>query len=1012
MKRFYLVVIAMMLAFGIMAQDRTITGTVKDKKDGNTIPGASIVVKGTTIGTTTTLDGSFSLKVPAKTTLLEVSFLGYKKLEVAVGNQAKFDIELESDVIGLEELVVVGYGSTKKMDLTGSVTTVKSDKLGNQPAANIGQVLQGKVAGVQVTNNGAPGAAPTIRIRGLGTVNSSADPLFVVDGVVTNDISFLSPSDIESTTVLKDASASAIYGVKASNGVLIIKTKRSTGQLAKVTYSGFTGVQTAVNQLPLANNTQYIELINEKGLYQAQAAGQTYEPRDPADFPVYTNWYDEAMNNQAKIMSHDLGFSGGSGSNLYYFGVGYFKQEGLIKNQNYERLNLRSSMDLDASKYLKVGYTATLSGFRTNDAPSVFYDAYITPPVFAPKLNDSTYTDPVTLGLGNFSNPAASLNYFNSKSNGIRLVGSVDAEINFLKYFQFRSQYGADFGYARNRSYTPRYVVSVTQKDTNQTLSRTINYSYVSNWDNTVTFERKLGNHRVKAMAGMTSHYESTLGLFGSRMGVVDYGDQSLYLGLGSEETAFTNDWGDKSTALSYFGRVNYSFLDKYLLTATVRRDGSSRFPKADRWAYFPSVGLGWIITGEEFMKNQKIFDFLKLRGSWGLVGNDRIPSNVYTLVVSEGGQLSTSFGQGGTVMVISEGANITSAVPPMLFWEKMNEMDIAIEGKSFNERLSYEVDFYSRTTQDAIFQLTLSSTAGTSGSYLSNNADILNRGVEFTLGWNDKIGKFGYDLNVNYSYNHNEVKKLKEGTLGIYGGGLSNGGFFTTYTVVGQPIGSYYGRNVLGIFQNQAEIDAYVNEDGEKLQKTAKPGDFKYEDVDGNGVIDAKDRIFMGSPIPTSSLGFSGMFTYAGVDLSFEVYARWGNKIYNAKRDQRLGNENYDLDFYENRWHGEGTSYTYPSADLTSENGNKAPNTWYVEDGAFLRVRSIQLGYTLPERFTKKIGLEKVRFYTNASNPINLFGYNGFNPEIASGSATSQGIDYNVYPMSATYNFGINLNF
>jgi TonB-linked SusC/RagA family outer membrane protein len=659
-----------------------------------------------------------------------------------------------------------------------------------------------------------------------------------------------------------------------------------------------------------------------------------------------------------------------------------------------------------------VGYTATLSGFRTNDAPSVFYDAYITPPVFEPMANDTTYTDPVQFGLGNFSNPAASLNYFNSKSNGIRIVGSVYTEISFLKYFQFRSQYGADFGYARNRSYTPRYEVSVTQKDTNQTLSRSINYNYVSNWDNTLTFERKFGDHRVKAMAGMTAHSEYNLGLFGSRLGVVDYGEQSLYLGLGSEETAFVGDYGGKSTALSYFGRVNYSFMDKYLLTATVRRDGSSRFPSDTRWDIFPSVGLGWIITGEEFMKNQKVFDFLKLRGSWGLVGNDRIPSNVYTLVISEGGELSTSFGQGGTVMVISNGANITSAVPSTLLWEKMNEMDIALEGKALKDRLSFEIDLYSRTTIDAIFPLTLSSTAGTSGWYLTNNADVLNRGIELTLGWADKIGKFGYDFNLNYSYNHNEVSKLRPGTLGVYGGGLSNGGFFTTYTVVGEPIGSFYGRNVLGIFQNQAEIDAYVNAEGEKLQESAKPGDFKYEDVDGNGVIDAKDRIFMGSPIPTSSLGLSGMFTYAGFDFSFEVFARWGNKIYNAKRDQRLGNENYDLDFYENRWHGEGTSNTYPSADLTSENGNKAPNTWYVEDGAFMRVRSLQLGYTLPERFTKRIGLEKVRFYTNASNPINLFSYNGFNPEIPGGSSNAQGIDYNVYPMSATYNFGINLNF
>jgi len=421
-------------------------------------------------------------------------------------------------------------------------------------------------------------------------------------------------------------------------------------------------------------------------------------------------------------------------------------------------------------------------------------------------------------------------------------------------------------------------------------------------------------------------------------------------------------------------------------------------------------VGVGWIITGEEFMKDQNIFDFLKLRASWGVIGNNKIPANVYTLTVEEGGILNTAFGSGqnGNTVIV-EGANITSAVPPQLKWEKMNEFDIAIEGKSLDSRLSYEIDFYSRTTKDAIFLLTLSATAGTSGSYYSNNADILNQGIEITLGWADKVGKFGYDLNLNYAYNHNEVKKLREGTLGLFGGNLPVGGFFSTYTVLGMPIGSYYGRQVIGIFQNQAEVDNYVNDQGKKLQPNAKPGDFKYADIDGNGVIDNKDRVFLGNAIPKSQLGFSAILTYSDFDFTVDLYTRWGNKIYNAKRAQRLGNENYDFDFYENRWHGEGTSNEYPSADLTGD--NMLPNSWYFEDGAFLRVRTIQVGYTLPQNFTRKLGISNLRVYINATNPINLFGYNGFNPEIPEGSTTSQGIDLNVYPMSATYNFGINMN-
>ncbi|HQN98349.1 MAG TPA: TonB-dependent receptor [Bacteroidales bacterium] len=1011
MRKLYMLTLLIFgLSIGVMAQQViTIKGQVKNKKDGTTIPGVTVLLKGTTTGTVTDIDGNYTLNAPNNGTLV-FSFVGMKVIEEPIQGRSRIDVEMEPMISQLEEVVVVGYGSTKKMDLTGSITTVSSDKLNYQPAANFASVLQGKVAGVQVTNSGAPGAAPVIRIRGLGTVTSKADPLYVVDGVITDNISFLSPTDIESTTILKDASASAIYGVKAANGVVIITTKRSTGLKAALSYSGYVGFQTAVNKLPLANNTQYIELINEKNKLQAEAAGQSFTPLDPANFPDYTDWYDEVMRDQAFIMNHDVGVSGGSENSSYYFGAGYFKQEGLLLNQTYERLNLRSSLDSKVNDALKVGYSATFSTFRTNDAPSVFYNAYVAPPVFKPKVNDTTFTNPVDLGLGNFGNPAASLYYYNSKSNGIRLVGSVFAEVNFLKYFQFRSQYGTDLGYARNRNYTPYYWVSPTQKDTNRTLSRQWTYDYKGVWDNTLTFENNFGPHRLKVMAGMSAQQENNLGTFGSRLGVPYLGENTLYINLGRAKTSQVNDWGSKITSLSYFGRINYSLFDRYLLTTTLRYDGSSVFPKDDRWDIFPSVGLGWIITGEEFMKQQRVFDYLKLRASWGVIGNNKIPANVYTLTVEEGGILNTAFGSGqnGNTVIV-EGANITSAVPPQLKWEKMNEIDIALEGKSLNSRLSYEIDFYSRTTKDAIFLLTLSATAGTSGSYYSNNADILNQGIEVTLGWTDKVGKFGYDLNLNYAYNHNEVKKLREGTLGLYGGNLPVGGFFSTYTIVGMPIGSYYGRQVIGIFQNQSEVDNYVNSEGKKLQPNAKPGDFKYADVDGNGVIDNKDRIFLGNAIPKSQIGFSANLSYSGFDFTVDLYARWGNKIYNAKRAQRLGNENYDLDFYENRWHGEGTSNEYPSADLTGD--NMLPNSWYFEDGAFLRVRTIQLGYTIPQNITKKIGISNLRVYVNATNPINLFGYNGFNPEIPEGSTTSQGIDLNVYPMSATYNFGINMN-
>ncbi|NTW24202.1 MAG: SusC/RagA family TonB-linked outer membrane protein, partial [Lentimicrobium sp.] len=605
-------------------------------------------------------------------------------------------------------------------------------------------------------------------------------------------------------------------------------------------------------------------------------------------------------------------------------------------------------------------------------------------------------------------NPAAQLNYYNSQSNGIRFIGSAYAELKIMKDLKFKSSYGMDYGNNRNRNYTPEYFVSSTQYDTLRTLSRSMSYSVDGYFDNTLTYDKIIGKHKFTAMAGISAQNYQYLGMNGSRQGVEDFGDQSLYLKLGDQETSSVSDDGSKITSLSYFGRATYNYMDKYLFTGTLRYDGSSVFPEDERYDLFPSVGFGWVITNEDFMKDQDIFDYLKFRASYGITGNNRIPANIYTLTIAKGGTLSTAFGEGGNI-VIAEGANLTTAVPPTLKWEKVSEYDFAFEGLAVDNKLSFEIDYYHRTTVDGIFPTTLSATAGTSGSYLQNNGDFLNSGIELTLGWADEVGGLKYSVNGNYTYNKNEVKELIEGTLGLYGGSLPVGGFFSTYTVVGQPIGTYYGRNVLGIFQNQDEIDNYAFE-GTPIQPNAKPGDFKFEDVDGNGIIDAKDRVFLGSALPTYMIGFNTTLEYKGVDFSIDLYAQGGNKIYNAKRAQRLGNENYDLDFYENRWHGEGTSTSYPSADLTGE--NMYPNSWYIEDGGFFKIRNLQLGYTIPVNVVTKLGVKSIRFYANASNPFTFFKYNGFTPEIASSSATSQGIDLNVYPMSATYNFGVNVNF
>jgi TonB-linked SusC/RagA family outer membrane protein len=996
-----------------MAQQIKISGQVTSASNGETLPGVSVVVKGTTSGVATDIEGKYSLEAPSNATLV-FSFVGMEPQEVAIQGRTLINILLTSSASMLEEVVVIGYGSAKRMDLTGSVTSVKAKDLAYQAVANPAQALQGKVAGVQIINSGSPGASPVIRIRGLGTVSASSAPLYVVDGVITTDIGFLGTNDIEDITILKDASSSAIYGVKAANGVVIITTKRSNSKEAKISYSGYTGFQRVVNKFDLAKGQQYLDLINQKNQLLAEASGSTHIPFNREDYPDDIDWYNEVLREQAMTQSHDVSVMGGSDKSKYTFGATWFMQEGLVKGHDYDRINVRSTLESEVTKYLKVGYTANLSSYKYIDVPGVFYNSYIAPPVFTAKVNDSTFNPMGSGSLGNFANPAAQLYYFNSRSNGIRFLGSAYAEVKLHKNLKFKSTYGMDYGYNRNRSYSPFYVVSETQFDTTRRLSRSMSYGSDGYWDNAFTYDNIFGMHKITAMAGMSANETKYLGFSGSILNVENYGDQSLYLSKGDATSSSLSDFGRKVTSLSYFGRAAYNFDDRYMFTGTLRYDGSSVFPSDQRWDLFPSAGIGWVISNEDFMQGQSFFNHLKFRSSWGLTGNNQIPANIYTLTIAKGGELSTAFGQGGNV-IVAEGANLTSAVPPILKWEKVSEYNFAFEGLAINNRFSFELEYFHRLTVDGIFPTTLSSTAGTSGSYLQNNGDFLNSGVEVTLGWKDKTGDFNYSFNGNVTFIKNEVKQLLDGTLGYYGGNLPVGGFFSTYTVVGQPIGSYYGREVIGIFQNQAEIDNYTWTNPETsavklIQPNAKPGDFKYKDIDNNGLIDAKDRTFLGSALPTYMIGFNATLEYKGIDFTIDFYAQGGNNIYNAKRAQRLGNENYDLDFYENHWTGEGSTNEYPSADLTGD--NMLPNTWYIEKGDFIRIRNIQIGYTLPRKTVNLIGIAGMRVYVNASNPFTFFKYNGFSPEIASSNSISQGIDLNVYPMSATYNLGINVNF
>jgi len=1013
MKKYILLWVLLIPALA-WAQDRTVTGRVTSSEDELPLPGVNVTVEGTTKGTVTDVDGNYTLTLTPEENNLVFSFVGYKSQTVAAGDQTALDVVLEADVTSLNEVVVIGYGVARKSDVTGAVASVDAEAVARIPSSTAAEALQGRVAGLQVTTNGAPGGSPTVRIRGLGSVSSRVDPLYVVDGVLVDDISFLGTTDIESVNILKDASASAIYGIRAANGVVIITTRRGNKDQPRVTYSGYGGFQVPINRVEMATGQQYIQLLNEKDQIAADRTGGTFTARNPANFPSSTDWYDEILREQAYIQSHDLGFSGGSENTTFAIGASYFDQEGLARKNDFKRLNIRSSVEAKVTKFLKAGVNATLSTTRSNNAPgSLFSGAYIAPPAIPVMAGDTTFASPQA--FGDFPNPAATLFYNNDETRGVRLVGSVFGEVYLAKSLTFRSAYGVDGSYSQNRRYIPYYNVSSAQRDTTRSLIRRFDNGFNYYWDNTLTYDQTLNDkHHVTVLLGMNAQEQRFYAMEARRQGVQNLGENTWYLNLGSVEGQTNTDEGFRIASLSFFGRVNYAFDDRYLFTATLRRDGTSIFPENNRYEYFPSVGLGWVISAEPFMQDQNLFQFLKLRASWGKMGNNRIPANTAVRVISTGGTYTPVFG--GTPQT---GASITIVGPQNLLWETTQEIDVALEAYFLENRLSIETDFYHRRTEGAIFPVTVNGAIGASNAqYLDNNADIVNRGIEVSLNWRDQIRDFGYNFGVVFARNHNEVVDLREGTVGIFGGYINVTP--TTYTTLGHSVGEFYGRRVVGIFQSDEDVANYVGESGEPIQPGAQPGDFKFADVNEDGVINDRDRVFLGSAIPKYNIGINLGASYKGFDIALDLYGQGGNKIYNGRRYRQLGNENYDREFFENRWTGEGSTNNFPSADLSAD-ANKQANSFYLESGNFFKIRNIQIGYTLPNTLTGKIGVKSVRVFANATNPIVWFKYSGFTPEIPTAPSsvnnanttniTSQGVDINVYPMAATYNFGLNIN-
>lgn len=992
---------------------QTVGGTVTDQA-GTSLPGVTVLVKGTGNGTVTDINGKYSINVPNESDTLVFSFIGFITQEVAVNGRSVIDVQLQENVSELEEVVVVGYGSQKAKDLTAPIQVVEKAELEKIPTGSPIEALQGLVPGVLISNNGAPGATPSVQMRGLGSVRGNFDPLYVVDGVITKNISFLDMNSIESISILKDASAASIYGMRAANGVIIINTKRGKSGKPRITYDGYAGIQKAITGgFSLLDGNDYIEFTNRKLQADSKRNDVSYSPFNPADYPDNTSWFDEILRT-AFTQKHNVNISGGTEKNKYFIGLGYFYQEGVVKKNNYQRVNLRVTNDVDITDFLKAGISTDLSVATVDHLTAGILDqAYETPPVFNPRNQDGSFTNPDNLNLGQYRNPAASLDRWNNVEPFTnRNISNIYFELTPIEGLSARSSFSTDFGSYNRRDYAAPWNVSILQTDSSQALTRDYGRNFDFVWDNTITYTNEINQHRFTILGGTAYAYYSNQFLRGFNTGVPYFTDASLYLSNGDEADAQqTSDGGGKRVNQSYFGRLTYAFMSKYLLTATLRADGSSSFPKKNRWGTFPSVGLGWVLSEEKFLEDVKSLDFLKLRASYGELGNSDIPQGTYVLPVDDRPYLSAVFGPYNST-TITRGATITTAAQPDLTWEVVKEYNVGLESNWLSNRLSMEADYFYRTTVDAIFPVILSATAGQSTpgggndrAYLDNNATLLNSGLEFLMGWNDRINNdFSYNFSLNATVQQNEVKELKTGTIAVF-----NGYRGSSVTKEGRPIGEFYVYEVEGIFQTEEEINSFVDDEGNLIMPNAVPGDFRYADRNKDGLLNDLDKISAGNYLPTFMYGVSAGLNYKNLDFSIQTQGVGGVSVFNAKRFDRSGNQNIDQDFYDNMWTGPETSNTYPSGDVLGGR-NPDPNTFNVESGDYFRIRNITLGYSFNTGSGLGGHLSKLRVYASATNPVTFFNYNGFTPEIPGGNATNRGYDYGVYPLAATYQLGLNI--
>ena len=992
-KLFFLMLILAPLT--AVAQNRAVSGTVTEKTSGLPAIGASVKVSGTSIGTVTSADGTYRLEGVSSKATLVFSSVGFKSLEVAVDGRSVIDVALEDDNTLLEDAVVIGYGTAKSKDLTGAISTVKSEDLLTMPASSPMGALQGKIAGVQIVNSGDPGATPTVRVRGVGSFDSAYQgPLYVVDGMFYDNIDFLDNSNIESITVLKDASAAAIYGVRAANGVILVTTRSSKQGRANITYDGFGGIQTANHLVKMANSAQYAQLMGEYGdLTNVNASIAKWGGSNGVP-STDTDWYDELLGT-GYVTSHSLNVSGATENSSYLIGGSYYNQDGIMSlPSDYERYNILAKGSYNPYKWLNVGANVTISnGNRTVAQNSAFRDAFILPsivPVYDENNAEATpekFASPGDAGFANgyFANPVARAYYYDKKVTSLRVMPSVFTEITLIpEKLKYRFNVSQEYHLYNTTEYTPTYVVYSMQSSTRNSLKKQQDYYNNTIIDNTLTYTESFGKHNITAMVGHSSRWENYRMLQGTAKDIVGSGEsQYMYVSLGDADTRLAADDGFSYRGLSFFGRVSYDYDGRYLVSATLRRDGTSKYQ--EHWGNFPSIGLGWVISQEGFMENQKVFDFLKLRASWGILGNDKEPA-------SDGfaGTNANMYGSFGNTFY--PGFTIQNTFS-WLKWQKVKEYNVGLSFSSLEGRLSGDIDYYNRLTTDAVVTNTIPITMET---VLANSGSIRNQGFEFQLNWADRIGDFSYSIGLNATTLKNEVVSIQDGVDYILTGTAEN----RTIMSVGHPMNSFYGYQVDGIYKSESEVAA----DPIAVANGYKPGYLKYVDINEDGVLNDNDRTYLGSPYPKLTYGGNIGLGWKNFDFGMTFYGVAGVSVANSKNGFRnyASVMNFTDSFAKDHWTASNTDSKNPSVEGLMKASVGRLNGYFVQKANYFQIQNVQLGYT----FNKLFGALRTRVYFSATQPLSIYSYEGFNPDIASG------LDTETYPMAATYSLGLNITF